>query len=128
MTRRLEPLDRVRELGDASVPFSFDVHAIIWCEDAPGLESRLHKSFLRAQVNKVNPRKEFFKVPIADIREHIEGMGIQASWTMAADAAEYRESLAIEQRLRENPEEAEDWVLHQIAEADVQEVLLASDE
>lgn len=60
MTRRLEPLDRVRELGDASVPFPFDVHAMIYCEDAPKLETELHRFFVQNQVNKVNPRKEFF--------------------------------------------------------------------
>lgn len=54
MTRRLEPLDRVKELGDASVPFAFDVHAMIWCDDAPALEHTLHKRFVQAQVNKVN--------------------------------------------------------------------------
>jgi hypothetical protein len=68
MTRRLEPLDRVRELGDASVPFAFDVHAMIWSEDAPRLENALHKHFVRTQVNKVNPRKEFFRLSLPDIR------------------------------------------------------------
>ena len=52
LTRRLEPLDRIRELGDASVPFEFDVHAVIWSEDAPALETRLHKHFLLAQVTR----------------------------------------------------------------------------
>jgi hypothetical protein len=113
MTRRLEPLDRVRELGDASVPFGFDVHAMIWCDDAPGLERALHKEFVRAQINKVNPRKEFFRVSIADVKRAFEGRGIEASWTIAADAAEYRESLAIERRLIENPSMAEDWVRSQ---------------
>lgn len=60
MTRRLEPLDRVRELGSASVPFSFDVHAMIWSEDAPALENELHKRFVRAQANKVNPSQGVF--------------------------------------------------------------------
>ncbi|MBE2295879.1 MAG: DUF4041 domain-containing protein [Phycisphaerales bacterium] len=114
MTRRLEPLDRVRELGDASVPFSFDVHAMIWSQDAPALENALHKHFLHAQVNKVNPRKEFFQLSLADLRKHIETLGIEASWTMAAMAAEYRESLAIEQRLRENPVAAKEWLRHQL--------------
>jgi hypothetical protein len=59
MTRRLEPLDRVRELGDASVPFEFDVHAMIYSEDAPALEKQLHRKFLKSQLNKINPRKEF---------------------------------------------------------------------
>lgn len=96
MTRRLEPLDRVRELGDASVPFSFDVHAMIYSDDAPSLENHLHKVFNEKQVNKVNARKEFFNVGIKDIKSTIEDMNINAHWTMFADAKEYRESLAIE--------------------------------
>lgn len=96
MTRRLEPLDRVRELGDASVPFSFDVHAMIYSDDAPSLENHLHKVFNDKQVNKVNSRKEFFNVGIKDIKSTIKEMSIDAHWTMFAEAKEYRESLAIE--------------------------------
>lgn len=96
MTRRLEPLDRVRELGDASVPFAFDVHAMIYSDDAPSLESHLHKVFNENQVNKVNSRKEFFNVGIKDIKSAVANMNIDAHWTMFADAKEYRESLAIE--------------------------------
>ena len=62
MTRRLDPMDRVKELGDASVPFLFDVHSIIFSEDAPSLEGKLHKAFDEKRVNKINLRKEFFKV------------------------------------------------------------------
>jgi hypothetical protein len=62
MTRRLEPMDRVHELGDASVPFSFDVHAMIWSEDAPTLENALHRHFHYRRLNLVNERKEFFAV------------------------------------------------------------------
>lgn len=96
MTRRLEPLDRVRELGDASVPFAFDVHAMIYSDDAPLLENHLHKVFNEKQVNKVNSRKEFFNVGIKDIKSTVASMNIDAHWTMFADAKEYRESLAIE--------------------------------
>lgn len=96
MTRRLEPLDRVRELGDASVPFSFDVHAMIYSDDAPSLENHLHKVFNDKQVNKVNSRKEFFNVGIKDIKSTIKDMSIDAHWTIFAEAKEYRESLAIE--------------------------------
>lgn len=96
MTRRLEPLDRVRELGDASVPFSFDVHAMIYSDDAPSLENHLHKVFNDKQVNKINARKEFFNVGIKDIKSTIEDMNINAHWTLFADAKEYRESIAIE--------------------------------
>lgn len=128
MTRRLEPLDRVRELGDASVPFKFDVHAMIWSNDAPGLERELHKRFIRDQVNKVNPRKEFFRVSHAVLREHFEDLGIESSWTMSADASEYRESLMIAQRLRDNPAAAEDWLRHQLDYDPAEELLLQTDE
>ena len=67
MTRRLEPFDRIRELGDASVPFEFDVHAMIFTEDAPSLERSLHKRFALFQVNKVNNKKEFFRTSILDL-------------------------------------------------------------
>ena len=64
MTRRLDPMDRVRELSDASVPFSFDVHAMIFSEDAVSLENKLHQILDKHRVNKVNLRKEFFNVTI----------------------------------------------------------------
>lgn len=114
MTRRLEPLDRVKELGDASVPFPFDVHAMIWSEDAPALERDLHRYFLRAQLNKVNPRKEFFRLSISDIKSHIEERGHEAAWTLQAEAAEYRETLEIEKRIAADPAVAAEWTRHQI--------------
>ena len=95
MTRRLEPLDRVRELGDASVPFAFDVHAMIYSEDAPTLENALHRKFNELRLNKVNPRKEFFRVNLGDIRAATQEMGLTAQFTMLAQAQEYRESLAM---------------------------------
>jgi hypothetical protein len=122
MTRRLEPLDRVRELGDASVPFPFDVHAMIYSEDAPSLEKSLHTHFVKEQVNKINPRKEFFRADLKWIREAIEKLGVNASWTMTADAREYRESQALEKAIAENPAAAREWTRHQeevIEQADV---------
>lgn len=98
LTRRLEPLDRVKELGDASVPFKFDVHAMISCEDAPALEKSLHVKFKSAQVNKVNARKEFFRVSLLDIKDEIEKLGINAKWTLKAEAQEYRETIALENK------------------------------
>lgn len=96
MTRRLEPMDRVKELGDASVPFSFDVHAMLYSEDAPKLEKALHEKFKLESVNKVNFRKEFFNVSLAEIKQVVGQQGIEdVHWTMKAEAAEYRESLAI---------------------------------
>lgn len=102
MTRRLDPSDRVRELGDASVPFSFDIHAMIYSEDAPKLETELHKTFARNQLNKVNLKKEFFRVNIKEIKEEIDNLGIKAKWTMLAEAQEYRESLAIQNGIINN--------------------------
>lgn len=99
MTRRLEPLDRVRELGDASVPFSFDVHAVIFSKDAPALEKMLHRKFADSQINKVNPRKEFFNIAIAEIKTTIEEMGIDAHWTLVAEAREYYESKTLQHPL-----------------------------
>ncbi len=109
MTRRLDPLDRVRELGDASVPFGFDVHAIIESDDAPALETDLHKALALMQVNKVNPRKEFFRVNLSDIRKLVENKGLTANWTIEAAAAEYRETLAIEAAMANDPDAKRRW-------------------
>jgi hypothetical protein len=103
LTRRLDPIDRIYELSNASVPFSFDVHAMIFSENAPELETALHRHFLTAQVNKVNPRKEFFRVSIATIREELEKLKIKTQWTMSAAAKQYRETLALERTLKEDP-------------------------
>lgn len=72
MTRRLEPLDRIRELGSASVPFMFDIHAMVYSEDAPTLENKLHHRFATERVNQVNLSKEFFKVEIEQIAKVIK--------------------------------------------------------
>lgn len=106
MTRRLEPLDRVRELGDASVPFQFDVHAMIYSDDAPTLENELHKAFANNKVNMLNARKEFFKVSIDDIEKKISETGIEAEFIKTAEAMEYRETLAILEKLN-NPEKVQ---------------------
>lgn len=113
MTRRLEPMERVRELGDASVPFAFDIHAMIMSDDAPGLEKLLHRHFLRQQINKVNPRKEFFRLGLPEIRRELEALGIETHWTMTAEAHEYRETLKIEQQIEENPMAELEWARHQ---------------
>lgn len=75
MTRRLDPMDRVKELGDASVPFTFDVHAIIYADDAPAMETALHRRFAHHRVNAVNLRKEFFNVELEMIQEVVEEIG-----------------------------------------------------
>ena len=72
MTRRLEPLDRVRELGDASVPFRYDVHALIFSNDAVSLENDLHQALADERVNLVNPRREFFYATPQRVRELLE--------------------------------------------------------
>lgn len=99
LTRRLEPMDRVKELGDASVPFEFDVHAMVFSTDAPSLEKRLHGILEAHRINKINPRKEFFKVPLTEIREVVEKSGYEVRWTVKAEAVEYRESLKLQQAL-----------------------------
>ena len=77
LTRRLEPMDRVRELGDASVPFTFDVHALIFSHDAVGLEGNLHQAFVDRRVNLVNQRREFFYATPTEVREALEIIGGQ---------------------------------------------------
>ncbi|KQM37687.1 hypothetical protein ASE55_14695 [Chryseobacterium sp. Leaf201] len=113
MTRRLEPLDRVRELGDASVPFEFDVHAMIYSDDAPALERQLHKKFLRSQLNKINPRKEFFRLGINDIKNYTDRMGINCKWTLAAEAKQYRETVKLEEEMKVNKQLEAEWEQYQ---------------
>ncbi|MDK1672818.1 DUF4041 domain-containing protein [Staphylococcus saprophyticus] len=93
MTRRLEPYDRVKELGDASVPFGFDVHAMIFSDDAPRLENTLHRHFRSREINKVNHRKEFFRVNIDEI-EHVVKTehNNTVEFTKIAQAEQYWES------------------------------------
>ena len=93
MTRRMDPMDRVKELGDASVPFSFDVHALIESDDAPQLESTLHNVFDKKRVNKVNRRKEYFRIDIDEIERELEKMNINALINKVASADEYYQSL-----------------------------------
>lgn len=95
MTRRLEPLDRVKELGDASVPFFFDVHALIFSDDAPKLEKELHRVFHNQRVNMINHRREFFNVTLEDIKKEVKKNHGEIEFTMIAQADEYRETLNI---------------------------------
>lgn len=97
MTRRLEPRERVDELGDASVPFAFDIHALIFSENAPALEAKLHTHFERHRINKVNLRKEFFRAELAMIEAVLrENYDKVFDLTHVAPAEQYRESLAIQ--------------------------------
>ena len=100
MTRRLEPMDRVKELSSASVPFDFDVHAMIFSNDAPGLEALLHQYFEKQSVNKVNLRKEFFKVTIDEIEKVVkEKYNNTVEFTRVPVATDYRRSLEIQEEL-----------------------------
>jgi hypothetical protein len=120
-TRRPEPQDRVDELGGASVPFEFDIHALIESDNSPALEHKLHRQLLALQVNKINSRKEFFRVSLTEIRQEVdklkEGQDFTVKiWTDKAIATEYRDSLDIEN----DPQKKENWVKRQRALSDRQ--------
>lgn len=96
MTRRLEPLDRVKELGDASVPFLFDVHAMIFSDNAPQLERELHKRFTHKRLNAINHRKEFFNVSLDEIKQAVENITeMEIDFKMTALAEDYHESIKL---------------------------------
>lgn len=100
MTRRLDPQERVDELGDASVPFKFDVHAMIFSDDAPKLEAALHNAFASKKLNMVNPRREFFHVTLEEIEEVVKkNFDKSVEFTRIADAEQYRQSLKIKENL-----------------------------
>lgn len=99
MTRRLEPLDRVNELGDASVPFKFDVHAMIYSEDAPELENQLHKTFNKNRLNFVNLRREYFDISLDEIEKVVKKNHGEIEFIKEAEAKEYRESLIIKKKM-----------------------------
>lgn len=99
MTRRLDPMERVRELGDASVPFGFDVHAMIFCDDAPKLEAALHREFEDRKVNIVNQRREFFKVSLSEIEEVVKrNYDKTVEFSEVPDAEQFRTSEALRER------------------------------
>ena len=97
MTRRLEPLERIYELSDASVPFEFDVHAMVFSEDAPSLEHKLHQELERHRINLVNDRKEFFSASIDNIAEVVRKHHGEITLTQLAEAKEFRTSQAMKQ-------------------------------
>jgi tetratricopeptide (TPR) repeat protein len=93
MTRRLDPLDRVRELGDASVPFPYDVHALFFSDDAITLENELHKAFSDRRVNFINERREFFFATPADVRQILQKKtGGLLEFTEQPEASQYFQS------------------------------------
>lgn len=94
MTRRLDPMDRIDELGDASVPFDFDVHAMIFSDDAPRLEAALHNAFADRKLNFVNQRREFFHVSLGEIKQVVkENYDRSVEFIDLAPAEQYRQSL-----------------------------------
>ncbi|MDN4070220.1 DUF4041 domain-containing protein [Paenibacillus vini] len=102
MTRRLDPYDRINELGDASVPFNFDVHAMIFSDNAPRLEAALHNAFENKKLNLINSRREFFNVTIDEIERVIrKNHDRTVEFIKTADAEQYRESLTIRNTKRE---------------------------
>lgn len=93
MTRRLEPMLRIKELGDASVPFPFDIHMMISTDNAPELEKTLHREFHKSRLNRVNPRKEFFRSDLNRIVEVVKSQRGEIEYVADAEALEYRQSL-----------------------------------
>lgn len=93
MTRRLDPMERVFELSNASVPFPFDVHTFIYSEDAPALEAELHRIFDNKKVNFINNRKEYFHVTLDEIKKALAERGVDAKFVDEPDAFQYRECM-----------------------------------
>lgn len=101
MTRRLNPQERVDELGDASVPFKFDIHAMIFSEDAPALEAKLHKAFEDRKLNLVNQRREFFKVSLDEIKDVVKNnFDKTVEFVDIPDADQYRISLKMKETMQ----------------------------
>ena len=98
MTRRLEPQERIDELGDASVPFNFDVHAMIFSDDAPALEAALHRAFENRKLNMVNQRREFFNVTLDEIKEVVKkNFDKTVEFIDVPDAEQYRISMRMKE-------------------------------
>ena len=108
LTRRLDPDDRVKELGDASVPFGFDTHAMIYSDEAPALESSLHNEFEDRRVNAANRRKEFFRVKLEEVEEAVRRLAPDANFFKDREAQEWHETLAKRNQLLEESMIAED--------------------
>jgi hypothetical protein len=103
MTRRIVPEDRIRELSDASIPFNFDIHAMVYSQDAVALENTIHKHLWNHRMNRVNIKREFFNVRWEEIKNVFqEAHGAEVKLTKVAKAVEYRQSLA----MRETSEQA----------------------
>ena len=92
MTRRMNPQDRIDELGSASVPFKFDVHSFIFSDDAVSLESKIHTLLNDKRVNKVNLRKEFFRIKLDDLEQLVNDLDPTAEFNKTMLAEEFRQS------------------------------------
>lgn len=104
MTRRLEPMDRINELGDASVPFRFDVHALFFSKDAVGIETMLHQHFSRSRLNQVNLRREFFRVKPLDVLHVLQEHQVEiVEFTVDAPAEEFRLSQGMSEEAQTRP-------------------------
>ncbi|HEX4860052.1 MAG TPA: DUF4041 domain-containing protein [Rhizomicrobium sp.] len=106
MTRRLDPLERVQELNDASVPFGFDVHGMIFADDVPALEHAIHQHFQSSQINRVNSRKEFFRLSLDELGAFAKSRNLTLELTMLAEAKEYRQTMALLAQLAEQAAQA----------------------
>jgi hypothetical protein len=100
MTRRLNPLDRIDELGDASVPFKFDIHAMVFSDDAVGLEQKMHQTLNANRVNKINIRKEFFYSDIVNLENIIQDIDPTVEFTTTMKALEFRQSQSLKEKLQ----------------------------
>lgn len=101
MTRRLDPYERIRELGDSSVPYFYDVHAIIYAENAPGLENAIHRELADRRINLVNMRREFFRVTLDDVRAVVAKHHGLVTFVLDPEAEEYRKSEALRAAIQE---------------------------
>jgi len=106
MTRRMEPMDRIIELGGASVPFPFDLHAMLYSDNAPDLEGALHRLFEERRLNLVNPRREFYRdVELTEVEEFVKSKGLSAQFTKLPEAREYRETIAKREQMLSAPKQ-----------------------
>ncbi len=105
MTRRLEPMERIYELSGASVPFPYDLHAMLFSYDAPALEHELHILFKDRRMNRVNMRREFFHgVELDEIEAFVKTKGLSAEFMQLPEAREYRQTLSLREALTAGPE------------------------
>jgi hypothetical protein len=106
LTRRQDPMERINELGDAAVPFGFDLRGKVYVQDAPALEHEIHRYFDAKRVNLANNRKEFFRISVNEIEAFTKSKGLEIDYIQTPEAREYRETLS-RRRVMESPAGAE---------------------